>query len=275
MTRNHSIVWASSLASLALALFVSASPASAEVPGFEITPVGHGVYAVIAKPGYASNGAFIVNRDDVVVVDTQIRPSWARGIIAEIKKVTNKPVRYVINTHWHRDHLQGNQAYVAAYPGVTIIQQALAREDQLKYQPVEIKTRAPEEIARLQKLLSSGKNEKGAHLSAEDRKELERLLDLQHEYVAETPQIQLVPGTLVFDHTLVLHDSGREIDLYYYGYAHSRGDLVVYLPAEKIVMTGDLLESQVPRMPSSGQNTVSRGRRDRPLFHRSSGCPPR
>lgn len=235
-----------------LALLASAAPALSQSADFDVMQVANGVYAVIAKPGIASNGAFIVNRDDVVVVDTHLRPSWARETIAEIRKVTDKPVRYVINTHWHRDHVQGNQAYIAAFgPGVTIIQQDLAREDQLKNQPIEIKTRAPEEIARLEKLLASGKNEKGAPLTAEEKAQLQHLLDLQRAYVEEIPQIQLVPGNLTFDRSLTLHEPGRDICLYYYGYAHTRGDAIVYLPAEKIVMTGDVLESGVPLMRSA------------------------
>jgi cyclase len=235
-----------------LCLAASAAPALAQSADFDVTQVASGVYAVIAKPGIASNGAFIVNQDDVVVVDTHLRPSWARETIAEIKKVTDKPVRYVINTHWHRDHVQGNQAYIAAFgPGVTIIEQDLAREDQLKNQPIEIATRAPEEIARLEKLLSSGKNEKGVPLTTEDRAQLQHALDLQHAYVAEIPQIQLVPGNLTFGRSLVLHEKGRDICLYYYGYAHTRGDAIVYLPAEKIVLTGDVLESGVPIMRSA------------------------
>ena len=233
-------------------LLASAVPAFSQSADFDVTQVAKGVYAVIAKPGIASNGAFIVNQDDVVVIDTHLRPSWARETIAEIKKVTEKPVRYVINTHWHRDHVQGNQAYLAAFgPGVTIIQQDLAREDQLKNQPIEIKTRAPEEVARLEKLLSSGKNEKGVPRTAEDQAQLQHLLDLQHAYIAEIPQIQLVPGTITFDHSMVLHEPGRDICLYYYGYAHTRGDAIVYLPAEKIVLTGDVLESGVPIMRSA------------------------
>jgi cyclase len=235
-----------------LGLLASTAPAMSPSADFDVTQVAHSVYAVIAKPGIASNGAFIVGQDDVVVVDTHLRPSWARETIAEIKKVTDKPVRYVINTHWHRDHVQGNQAYLAAYgPGVTIIQQNFAREDQIKNQPNEIVTRAPEEIARLQKLLSSGKDDQGVPLSAEARGLLQRSLELQQAYVAEIPQIQLIPGNLTFDRSLVLHAAGRDICLYYYGYAHTRRDAVVYLPAEKIVLTGDVLESGVPIMRSA------------------------
>jgi cyclase len=235
-----------------LGVLASAAPALSQSADFDVTQVANGVYAVIAKPGIASNGAFIVNQDDVVVVDTHLRPSWARETIAEIKKVTDKPVRYVINTHWHRDHVQGNQAYIAAFgPGVTIIEQEFSRQDQIKNQPIEIVTRAPEEIARLNKLLSSGMDEKGVPLTAAARAQLQRALDLQKAYVAEIPQIQLVPGNLTFDRSLVLHEPGRDICLYYYGYAHTRGDAIVYLPAEKIVLTGDVLESGVPMMRSA------------------------
>jgi cyclase len=235
-----------------LGLLASAAPALSQSADFDVTQVAPGVYAVIAKPGIASNGAFIVNQDDVVVVDTHLRPSWARETIAEIKKVTDKPVRYVINTHWHRDHVQGNQAYRDAFgPGVIIIQQDLAREEQIKNQPVEIVTRAPEEIARLNKSLSSGRDDKGVPLTVEARAQLQHGLDLQKDYVAEIPQIQLVPGNLTFDRSLVLHEPGRDICLYYYGYAHTRGDAIVYLPKEKIVLTGDVLESGVPMMRSA------------------------
>ena len=235
-----------------LGLLASTAPALSQSAYFDVTQVANGVYGVIAKPGIASNGAFIVNRDDVVVVDTHLRPSWARETIAEIKKVTDKPVRYVINTHWHRDHVQGNQAYIAAFgPGVTIVQQDFARQDQIKNQPVEIVTRAPEEVARLEKLLANGKNDKGVGLTAEARAQLQHSLDLQKAYVAEIPQIQLISGNLAFDRSLVLHETGRDICLYYYGYGHTRGDAIVYLPAEKIVLTGDVLESGVPIMRSA------------------------
>jgi cyclase len=223
-------------------------PTFSQAPDFDIVPVSKGVYAVIGKNGAYSNGAFIVNEQDVIVVDTQLRPSWAREVISEIKKITDKPVRYVINTHWHRDHVQGNQEYLAAFPGVIIIQHVLSREDQIENQPTEMVTRAPKEIARLKKVLDDNKDEKGNALSADTRVALHHMLDLQIAYAAEIPTIQLVPGTLTFSHTMTIHEPDREIDLDYFGYAHTRGDVVVYLPTEKIIIAGDLLESGIPLM---------------------------
>lgn len=220
-----------------------AAPESAD---FDFQPVAKDVYAVIAKPGIIANGAFIVNRDDVIVVDTQLRPSWAGEVIAEIRRVTDKPVRYVINTHWHRDHVQGNQAYLEAFgPNVTIIQQEFTREDEVKNQPEEIRSRGPEELTRMEKFLADGKDEKGGQLTAQTRASLQHSIEMQREYVAEGHEIRLTAGTMTFDRSLVLHEPNRDIDLFYFGYAHTRGDLFVYLPSEKIIMTGDALETGI------------------------------
>src|SRR6185503_20486291 len=93
----------------------------AVTPNFKIVKVGNGVYAAIRTepPGLTVNAniVFIVNDDDVVVVDTTLTPGTARETIAALKRITNKPVRYVINTHWHDDHIMGNQAYREAFPG--------------------------------------------------------------------------------------------------------------------------------------------------------------
>lgn len=226
--------------------------AVAESPDVHTIAVAKDVYAVIAKPGPLgewglSNSAFIVNQNDVVVVDTQMRPSLAAEVIAEIRKITNKPVRYVINTHWHRDHVQGNQSYVDAFgPGLTIIQQKNAREDQIANQSAELKARAPSEVSSLEALLASDKDEKGAPLDTVSRSRLTTLLAARKVYLSEVPKIRPTPGTLTFSDKVTLYEGDREIDLYYFGYAHTRGDLVVYLPAEKVVITGDMVQAGVP-----------------------------
>jgi glyoxylase-like metal-dependent hydrolase (beta-lactamase superfamily II) len=219
---------------------------------FEIVPVAKDVYAVIAKPGMLANwarcnAAVIVNQNDVVVVDTQLRPSWAAEVISDIRKITDKPVRYVINTHWHRDHVQGNQVYLETFgPGVRIIQHEFTREDQIKNQPIELKIRAPEEISRLEELIRADKDEKGNPLDAVGLSQLAELLAARKAYFSEVPNIAVTPGTLTFAKRMVLYDGGREIDLCYFGFAHTRGDTIVYLPAEKVVITGDVSQVGVP-----------------------------
>jgi cyclase len=224
----------------------------ADSANFRTVPVAKDVYALIAKPGTLGtwgigNTTFIVNQNDVVVVDTLMRPSLITEVIAEIRKVTDKPVRYVINTHWHRDHTQGNQVYLDVYgPGVTIIQQDFAREDQLENQQNELYVRAPADLAKVEKMLADGKDEQGNPLDSAGRGRLTQLLAAQKAYAAEIPNIRPTFANLTFSKSLVLHEGNRDICLYYFGYAHTRGDLVVYLPAEKIVLTGDMNQTGVP-----------------------------
>jgi len=97
---------------------------------FDIKPVADGVYAAIAKPAFKVNcNAAIILLDDVVlVVDTHSKPSAARALIEQIKKLTPKPVRFVVNTHFHWDHYQGNEAYPSSWPaGVEIISSEATR----------------------------------------------------------------------------------------------------------------------------------------------------
>ena len=84
-----------------LFLFLPASCVADDL--FDIKRVADGVYAAIAKPAYKVNcNAAIILLDDVVlVVDTHSKPSAARALIEQIKKLTPKPVRFVVNTHFH------------------------------------------------------------------------------------------------------------------------------------------------------------------------------
>jgi glyoxylase-like metal-dependent hydrolase (beta-lactamase superfamily II) len=226
---------------------------AARAQSFDIIPVGDGTYAAIGRPGIASNGAFIINQDDVVVVDTHYRPSWARDLIAEIRKLTNKPVRYVVDTHWHNDHVQGNQSYVAVFgPNVEYLAQHNTREDIVKKAIPSVQqslaTDVPNLIARIQKALDDGKDLQGNPLTADTRKALETRLADQKSYLEELKQIQITLPTLTFDRSLILHKPNRAIHVYYFGKGHTRGDVVVYLPAEKVLITGDLVTNGIPFM---------------------------
>ncbi len=242
---------------LGLALVLACLAAGAAgAQSFDITQVAPGVYAAIGRAGVASNGAFIVNQDDVLVVDTHYRPSWARDLIAEIKKVTDKPVRYVVNTHWHNDHTQGNQAYVAAFgPNVEYLAQHTAREDLIHKGIPSVKESlergAPDTIARIEKMLSSGMDQQNRPLTDERRAQLQTQLASQKAYLEELKIIQITLPTLTFERSLVLHQkagdgSERQIHVYHFGRGHTRGDVVVYLPKEKVVVTGDLLTGGIP-----------------------------
>ena len=246
------LVGALTAVSFSEALRAQAPPQSSS-QSFDIVPVASGVYAAIGKNGVFGNGAFIVGPDGVVVVDTQARPSWARDLIAEIRKVTDKPVRYVINTHWHGDHVYGNQAYTAAFgPNVDFIAQARTREDMIARGTPQLETQrtktAPDQIAALQKQLADGKDSKGVALTDATRQQMQTQLAAQTAALAELKETTITPATITYDTNMVIRLGDREIDLLHWGNAHTRGDTVIYLPKERVVITGDLLTNGIPVM---------------------------
>jgi len=217
---------------------------------FDIKPVADGVYAAIAKPAYKvnCNAAIILFDDAVLVVDTHSKPSAARALIEQIKKLTDKPVRYVVNTHFHWDHYQGNQAYPSSWPaGVEIISSEATRANieqrgipRVKHEIITM----PQEIEKLKSDLDKA--------SDVGQKEQLRANLLQAEaYLAELKSMQVTLPSVTFDHSLILHRPSKTVEVLWLGNAHTNGDVFVYLPREKVLVTGDALHGWTPYMGDS------------------------
>jgi len=232
----------------------AASQAATNPPGvaanFRVERLAEGVYAVIRNdpPGMMCDGnsAFIVNDEDVVVVDA---PESSREVLAAIRRVTTKPVRYVINTHWHDDHIIGNQVYRDAFPDVRFIAHKAVRE----YLPVrglearkQMLQYAPEGVAMLQKSLESGKGPDGEVLTREERESFRSDVRLVEQYLDVVPKTEIVLPTEVVEDSLTLQRGHRTIRVLHLGRGHTSGDLVVWLPRERIAMSGDLVVWPVP-----------------------------
>jgi glyoxylase-like metal-dependent hydrolase (beta-lactamase superfamily II) len=101
---------------------------------FDFRRVADGVHVTVAAPAYKvnSNTAIIESDDGAVIVDTHSKPSAARVIVDRLRDITARPVRYVVNTHFHWDHWHGNEVYPAPYPGAEIITNQLTREAMVK-----------------------------------------------------------------------------------------------------------------------------------------------
>jgi glyoxylase-like metal-dependent hydrolase (beta-lactamase superfamily II) len=217
--------------------------------------VSEGVYAAIRKepPGLTvnANSVFIINEDDVVVVDTTLTPGTAREELAALRRLTSKPVRYVINTHWHDDHIMGNQVYREAFPGVEFIAHARTRE----YLPATGLTNRrqamseqgyPQFIAALKNRLEKNVSVFGGPLSEEERTTLASDIQIAERYMAENPGAQVVLPTITLEDRLTLHRGSRTIDIRYLGRGHTSGDIVVHLPEEGVLITGDLVIYPIP-----------------------------
>ena len=195
------------------------------------------------------NVTIIVNEHDVVVVDAGGAPRAARNVIAEIKKLTPNPVRYVINTHIHKDHRFGNQEYVKAFPGVEIIAHPGVREiidrTSAKYMADTLRRvespqrQTEEEIRRLRLEGKPGNDKIIAHLK--------RLVDqdiyaIRREYRTVTN----TPPTFTFERKLTLHRGPRDIEILFLGHGDTPQDLIVYLPNDKVVCAGDMVVHPIP-----------------------------
>jgi cyclase len=246
--------WAIAAASCGLGV---GGAARAGANDFTVQDLAPGVHAFVrtAPPGLLVDGnvLVIINADDVVVVDSNYTPASAEASIAALRKLTTKPVRYLVNTHRHVDHTAGNQVYQREFPGIEIVGHPAMLEDL---------TAKGEETVRgwihgstdldgqLQTWLKDGKNLAGEPLSDAERRSYESDLRLARHMVANGPAIQVTAPTLLIDDRLVLHRGARQIEIRHLGKSHTRGDLVVYLPAEGIVATGDLVVAPVPLVGS-------------------------
>jgi len=191
----------SSFAALAaLALFQAATDAQPGtvkqiVPGVwfregEIDTLGH------------CNNAIIEMKDYLIVVDANF-PSGARLAMEAAKKVSNKPVKYVFDTHHHGDHLYGNPVWTQA--GATTLAYKGVTEELKRYEPQRWQAEAK-----------------------------------QRKDVAELKLDAPEPPKQTFDKSpFILKDDTREVRFYFFGWAHTRGDGFVYLPKEKVLCSGD------------------------------------
>ena len=184
-----------------LVLVSCVAAASAQPTETKISPIADGVYFWKAQtePVFTgSNQAWIAFKDFVVVIDSAF-PGPQPKVIEEIKKTTGKPIRYVINSHFHGDHADGNGHYSKL--GAHIIAAASAKDSYEKLAMGEYKRRQEKDPAY---------------------KDLDYAMP-----------------TLWVDRKMVIDDGTQRAEIYFFGTAHTEGDLFVYLPKQKILFTGD------------------------------------
>lgn len=215
---------------------------------FELKKVAEGIYAAIAKPTAMlnCNAAVVVNRDHVLVVDTHSKPSAAKALIKQIRaEVTELPVRYVVDSHLHGDHAMGNEAYPEVFgSNVEVISSVKTRRwlEELGIPRVKESLEAvPKQIAEFRTKLEASKDES-------ERAGLLAQIEGLEAYLKEMTPPRVTLPTVTFDRTMVLHRGGREVHLMFLGRAHTAGDVVAYIPSERVIATGDLMHGLLPYM---------------------------
>jgi len=244
-----------SLVLAAIASLLSSSTRAENAPKhtYQSVRVADGIVAFIASESntgiVSGNCIAIIGDDGVLVVDSTSFPSHARQIIAEIRQMTNQPVRFLVHTHWHPDHLMGDGEFRAAFPGVAVISTAFTQTAIAELAPKYIKGNAEQGAAyaaSLRKQVQDGKDDSGKPLNDVDKKYLADYINSLDFAIPEYQQYKAVIPNVAFNDSLTISLGKRQVQLLFLGRGNTTGDGVIFVPDAKVVMTGDLIVWPTP-----------------------------
>ncbi len=204
---------------------------------FSLQEVGQGIYAAIAVEGLGAMGnAGIIDMGNFTVIfDTFNIQQAAEDLKQASEELTGNKIRYVINSHWHGDHVRGNQVFKDAdiiASGTTAQLINKLQLERIKNQ----KTFLPKLYEDLKSMKEKLKTEE--EKSAKDRLEMD--ISFLTEIGKSLETLQLCPPTVTFDSRLVIYGTKRHIEILALGTSHTEDDSIVYLPLEKIAFMADV-----------------------------------
>ena len=186
--------------------------------------------------GLDGNSIAVLSSGGVLVFDSNGTPAASAAVLAEIRKLTDKPIRYVVNSHWHWDHWYGTETYLRAFPDVRVVAhektRAMMMGPALEFNKPGLESQLPAYIANLERRAASDPSL--APLLAEDRFFLEQKKNVRFAF-----------PNVTFTDRMDIDMDERHIEVLNYGRAVTPGDAFVYLPKERILLLGDLIVNPV------------------------------
>ncbi|MGH9441483.1 MAG: MBL fold metallo-hydrolase, partial [Thermoanaerobaculia bacterium] len=222
------------LGALFIGFALSSAAASGEFPAermYRTVEVGPGVFAFISPetngPIPSGNVTAVIGDDGVLLVDSGRFPSLARRMVAEIREKTDKPVRYLVHTHWHLDHIAADAVFREAFPEMTIVSTAFTRrkvvEKQVPYLKDLVKTDEGY-VQYLEERVASGKRRDGSAMAEDARRYLAgQARDLKLE-MGELTGVEAVAPNLAFEKELSIYLGAREVRVLFLGKGNTEGD---------------------------------------------------
>jgi cyclase len=230
---------------------VSRFPIVAQDSTARMHKVSDDVYAIIHDGATDEwphgNTGVIVGEKSVMVIDASYLPSRAVADIKLLGKVTNKPVKYLVFTHWHFDHNNGTIAYKKQFPDIEIIAERHTADF------IEINglwwsksvtaehSAKRKSLALLEKNLSERKDNNGNPLTDDRRGFMDTLILNRKNELLELSGLEIVKPNRVFDEELKINLGKKQVIMKNWGPANSPFDVTIYLPREKVLFTGDIL----------------------------------
>ncbi len=186
--------------------------------------VTDGVYYATASGTMTvgANSPIIVTDTEAIVIDSEITPAAARALVADLKAITDKPVRYVIDSHYHYDHAHGNQIFG---PEVQVIGHENTRKRMLtnvleQYTYLTSVEPIPARLAALKPRIA-------AETDPQQKALLERQVANSLAYLEQVKETKVTPPNVTLDRKMTLFRGGREIQILFFGRGHTDTDVVV------------------------------------------------
>ncbi len=183
--------------------------------------------------------------DGLIMVDAPAKTERLDQLLDQLAERTSRQVRWLINTHWHSDHTQGNEQIRARLGAeIGLIGHRTLAEDV----PARAAKQITARVARLDEILPPtreqlklGRDQEGNELAAEDLPAQEAGIARAEEWLLAHRELRFLTPEVAMGDALTLHDGARRIEVHSY-VAHTRGDLVVYLPGTGVLITGDVVD---------------------------------
>ena len=215
------------------------APAAPKVNAYRFEELADGIHFAFGTGAMTvqSNSLVIINEDHVMLVDTSVTPAAARALIAQIEaELTDKPIKYVFNSHYHFDHAHGNQIFgddveIIAHEYVRQLHQSNVLDQRTNR---SFTVGIPGQIESLTKQMSEAKD-------LVERGRLEADIRVRKAHWAALQEIKVKAPNVTYSDVMTIHKGGREVQLHFLGRGHTGGDTVIFLPEERIIFTGDFL----------------------------------
>jgi len=207
------------------------------VPPYEFVPLVPGVWAAIANIGgtAAANAGIMDMGRLAIVYDTGLTPEAGRQLREAAERLTGHEVEFVINSHFHEDHIGGNQAFEnASFVSTSATQRIVTAEGP---------ERSPESVAKAASSLDAINERLETEEDPAVRKELTLMSGYLGGYVESAKEFRRVPPTVTWDHRLNFTGKARRIKIIPTGKGHSEGDAPMWIKQDSILFASDLVST--------------------------------
>lgn len=206
---------------------------------FQLQTIADGVFVAQPKPdgGAACNAGIIDLGDQTIIFDSFLTPQAAAELLTVAEALTPSPVKLVVNSHHHSDHIGGNQVFPAT---INIVSTSATRSLMLADAPQQLAKQQAQGVQRLTELEKQWVTTR----KPTEKQEIQQSIAQLQFLLQALPAWQIRIPNMTFDQRLVIYGRHRQVELITYGGGHSQSDAILYLPAEKVVFVGDLLTVQ-------------------------------